>query len=272
VKWFGIIPSFLHLEKLVIPDSELLYKTDNMKIKNYTTLLILLLSFGACQKEEILSKPVDFSSASYQSLGTYDSSGKPSYLLPKDNISTGMLSHIRSTLTEKADLRTTNPQLLTTNADIAITQSSDVLITFVYQNTIYTNTLAFYTYPTNTPPTSGKDIKTITYIFPSAGIGTPLKAGDKVSIGRFEPGTSIGFVLLKGAWNPTTKTLDNKVEHYCSSDNLNPEVDLSLKKHAILTNYATDNKVLIGFENTNRSNDKCDHDFNDAVFYATMTP
>lgn len=264
-------PTFHLAEKLIIPAFELLHKTDVMKIKNYTALLILLLIAGACQKEETLSRPVDFSAATYQSLGTYDSTGKPNYLLPKDNISTGMFSHIRSTLGEKADLRETYPQLLTTNADISITQSSDVLITFVYQNTIYPNTLAFYTYPTNTPPVNGTDIKNITYIFPSAGTGTPLRPGDKVNIGRFEPGTSIGFVILRGAWNPTTKTLDNKVEHYCSTDALNPEIDQKLKKHAIITNYTTENKVLIGFENTNRTNDKCDHDFNDAVIYATLT-
>ncbi|MEP6596505.1 MAG: DUF4114 domain-containing protein, partial [Ginsengibacter sp.] len=192
-----------------------------------------------------------------------------------DAISSNMLSFINSILIEKSDLRTTHPELLSTSAiaDIAITQPSDVLITFVFEVTGNSpNALAFYTYPTNTPPASAKDIKTITYFFPSAGSGTKLAAGDKVKIGRFQPGTSIGFVLLKGAWNATTHTLDDNVIHFCSNDVLNPEVDPNLKKHAVLVNYAAENKVLIGFENTDRTSTQCDHDFNDIVIYATVTP
>ena len=97
-------------------------------------------------------------------------------------------------------------------------------------------------------------------------------AGDNVKIGRFAAGTSIGFVLLKNAWNTTTKTLDNDVVHFCSNDVLNPEVDPNLKKHAVLINYAAESKVLIGFENTDRTIATCDHDFNDIVIYATVTP
>ncbi|MCU7552823.1 DUF4114 domain-containing protein [Chitinophagaceae bacterium LB-8] len=245
-----------------------------MKINTYITLSIPLFLMSACQKDEVLSRPVDFSAASYQALGSYDSLGKPNYLLTRDKVSPDMIIYLKSTLTEKSDVRETHPELLTNNtpADIAITQSSDVFITFTYQNTVYANALAFYTYPTNTPPTTGKDIKSITYIFPNAGAGTPLKPGDKVNIGRFEPGTSIGFVVLKGAWNANTKTLDSKVEHFCSSDILNPEIDTKLKKHSVMLNYATENKTLICLENTDRTSDKCDNDFNDVVFYVTSTP
>ena len=245
-----------------------------MKIKKYTPLLALLLLVGACKKEDVLSRPVDFSASSYLSLGSFDSTGKPDYLLPKDIISSDMLTYIRSLLIEQTDLRTTSPNLLVNSADanITITQSSDVFITYVYQRTAYPNTLAFYTYPTGTPPKSSKDVKAITYVFPSAGTGTPLRAGDKVKIGRFEPGTSIGFVVLKGAWNTTTRTIDNKVEHFTSNDALNPEVDSKLKKHVVVVNYASENKSLFAFENTDRTSTKCDHDFNDVVFYATVTP
>jgi hypothetical protein len=245
-----------------------------MKIKTDIIFSILLYLLSACQKEVGFPDNGDSSSTSYQTLGTYDSTGKPNYLLPKDNISSGMITYVKSTLPEKSDLTKTMPELLTnsTIADIMITQSSDVLITFAFQNTIYANALAFYTYSTNIPPTSITDIKSITYIFPNAGAGTPLRSGDKVKIGRFEPGTSIGFVLMKGAWNPTTKTLDNTVEHYLSTDSLNPEPDPKLKRHTVIINYNAENKTLYGFENTNRASDKCDHDFNDVVFYATVTP
>jgi hypothetical protein len=247
-------------------------------MKKYLALftIIIIVALNACKKKEKapVTVPVQFPTTTYESLGTYDSEGKPSYLVSPDNISTNMKSFINGILIEKSDLRPRHPELLSTTAiaDVAITQPSDVFVTFVAQTTNSPNAIAFYTYSTKTPPVSPKDIKTITYFFPSAGLGTALKAGDKVKIGRFEAGTSIGFVLLKSAWDSTTHTLDNKVVHFCSNDVLNPEVDPALKKHAVLINYVAENKVLIGFENTDRTNSKCDHDFNDIVIYTTVTP
>jgi hypothetical protein len=246
-----------------------------MKLKTCQLLVISLLILSACKKDPpAVTKPVEFKETTYKSLGTYDTSGVPNYLLPKDTISPAMISYIKTNLPEKTDLRTTNPDLLTTKAiaDIAITQPSDVLITFVSQRTSITNAIAFYTYPTTTPPASAKDIREITYVFPNAGMNTKLQAGDKVKIGRFNAGTSVGFVLLRDGWDATSKTLNNQAVHFCSNDVLNPEVDPNLKKHAVLINYTAENKVLIGFENTDRTSPICDHDFNDVVIYATVTP
>lgn len=244
-----------------------------MKIVKLVLPFFVIIIADACKKEP-LTKPVEFPETTYETLASYDTLGRPSNLLPKDNISNEMLSYIENTLIERSDLRTTSPELLTTKAiaDLKITQSSDVFITFVSQVTNYRNTLGFYTYPTNNPPASAKDIRKITYVFPSVSLETPLKAGDKVKIGRFDVGTSIGFVLMRDSWDPVTKTINNKVVHFCSNDILNPEIDPNLKKHAVLINYPSENKMLIGFENTDRTEKKCDHDFNDVVIYATVTP
>jgi hypothetical protein len=241
-----------------------------MKSKNYTLLFALFLFFISCKKDPV-TKPVKFTSTTYQTLG-YDFNGKPNYLL-KDTISNSLLSYINTTLPEIEDLTVSHPELFKNSAiaDVAITQPSDVFITFVTQNGANKNSIAFYTYPTNNPPATAKDIAEITYVFPSAGNQTPLEAGDKVKIGRFDPGTSIGFVLMQNAWNSTTSELNNDAVHFCSNDVLNPEVDPKLKKHAVLIKYAPENKILIGFEDTNRTSPECDNDFNDVVVYATVT-
>jgi hypothetical protein len=245
-------------------------------MKKYIHLLVIIILLTSCKKDKGPgSVPVYFTSTTYQTLGTYNASGKPNYLLPPDPVSANMQTFINSILIEQSDLRTRHPELLSSSAiaDIAVTQPADVFVTFVSQVTQNSqNALAFYTYSTNKPPASPNDIKTITYFFPSAGSGSPLKAGDKVKLGRFQTGTSIGFVLMKNAWNSTTHSLDSNVVHFCSNDVLNPEVDPSLKKHAVLINYTAENKVLVGFENTDRSSNKCDHDFNDVIFYTTITP
>jgi len=238
---------------------------------------ILVLALISCKKEakkEPVTVPVEFTVTNYTALGTYDASGKPDNLLPRETVSPAILSFINSTLPNQQDLRKTNPDLLTTKAiaDIAITKQSDVFITFVTQGAGagFTNAFAFYTYPTSKPPASTADIKSIVYIFPNAGNGTPLQRGDKVKLGTFQPGTSIGFVILQKAWDATNHTLNNKAVHFCSNDVLNPEVDPALKKHAVLINYAPENKVLIGFEDVDRTEAICDHDFNDVVFYCTV--
>ena len=246
-----------------------------MKTKIYTSLFIFLLAVSACEKktDEPLTRPVEFPETAYEPLGTYDDSGKPNYLLTPDPISSDLLSFINSSLPEKEDLRSTHPELLNSSAigDIVITKQSEVFITFVSQGTAYANTFVYYTYPTNQPPASPKDITKINYVFPNAGSGTPLQTGDKVKIGNFNAGTSIGFAILVDAWKPATKSINNKAVHFLSNDVLNPEVDPKLKKHAVLINYPSENKVLIGFEDIDRTSSDCDHDFNDVVVYATVT-
>ena len=243
-------------------------------IKNTPFLVIILLMAMSCRKQPVVTKVVKFDSTTYQTLGTFDANGKPNYLTTPDVVSQDLVAFAESTLPEKADLTKTHPELLTTKAiaDIKITQSSDVFITFMSQGANDKNAFAFYTYPTGQSPTSTKDIKTITYVFPSAGKVTPLNQGDKVKIGRFEAGTSIGFVLLQNAWDPAHTKINENVVHFCSNDILNPEVDPNLKKHAVLVDYPAENKVLIGFEDTNWTFPECDNDFNDLVVYCTVTP
>ena len=242
------------------------------------TLVFVAVLLCSCQKELSFEAPVSTEAepteTKYLSLGTWDEWGKPNYLLAKDVISTSLNSFISSTLPERSDLASSHPELLSSavTADIAINQSSDVYITYIFQGAGMTNTIAFYTYPTNKPPLKPTDLKTITYIFPNAGNGSTLVAGDKVKIGRFNAGTSIGFVLLQGGWNTTAKELENKVVHFYSTDILNPEPDPSLKKHVVSIKYAPENKALIGFEDLDRTRGDCDHDFNDVMFYVTVTP
>ena len=243
------------------------------------TVCIGMFLFMSCKKEVAepegpATKPVSFSASAYENACSWDSTGKPDCLLARDNISHALLGFATGTLQEGKDLRYTHPELLSSTAigDIQITQSSDVFITFLIQGTSQKNAFAYYTFPTSQPPKSAADIKKITYVFPSVGFGTPLQPGDKVQIGRFDPGTSIGFVLLQDAWDPFTRKPNNEAVHFCTNDVLNPETNPQLKKHAVLVNYAAENKVLIGFDDANRTTALCDHDFNDVILYATIKP
>lgn len=242
-----------------------------MNLKKFLLPGISVLLLYSCKKDEV-TKPIKFTSTKYETVG-YNASGKPNFLL-KDTISSNLLSFIHTMLPDGPNLTISHPELFLTSAiaDIKITQKSNVYITFVTENTSLTNSIAFYTYKSNQPPLSAKDIKLITYVFPSAGSQTPLVPGDKIKLGTFEPGNSIGFVLMKNAWNPSKGTLNNEAVHFCSNDPLNPEVDPKLKKHAVLIDYVPENKVIVGFEDTNRTSPTCDNDFNDVTFYVAVSP
>lgn len=247
-----------------------------MKTTNTLLALSLALTLFSCKKEAStkapVTKPVYFPETEYKVLAPYDSTtGVPSNL-EHETVSADMLAFIKKNLPEQKDLRETNSALLNSNTsmDFRITEKSKVSLTFVSEVTRFRNAIAFYTYPTTNPPASPKDIKTITYFLPSAGVGTKLKAGDKVTIGTFDAGTSIGLVLMKDSWQPASGALNNKVVHFCYNDVLNPEIDPNLKKHVVLLNYTPENKILIGFEDIDRTSSECDHDFNDVVLYASV--
>lgn len=244
-------------------------------MKKLTILLAVLTAATSCKKNITPStEPVYFTSTTYQTLGTYDTTGKPGYLENnRDVISSNLQTFMSNTLPEHADLAKSHPEFFSSSAigDIAVTEKSTVYLTYVSNGAALPNAFAFYTYQTNNPPKNPNDIKSITYAFPNVGFACPLKPGDKVKIGTFEPGISIGFVLMQSSWNSISKQLDNNAVHFCSNDVLNPETDPSKKRHAVIINYAPENKFLIGFEDLNRTDPYCDNDFNDVILYATIT-
>ncbi len=235
------------------------------KFLRITSVLLLLFWLASCKKDAA-------SGTRYTSLGSYNSAGLPSYLMTSDSISPQLSAFIDSLLPNGINLSLAHPELFdsTSSGDIAFSITSDVYMTFVSQASGLTNSIAFYTYPTNQPPASINDIKQITYIFPNAGYLTALTPGDKVKVGTFAAGTSIGFILLNNAWNTANGKLDNNAVHWATNDNLNAETNPSLKRHAVIIHYARENKLIIGFEDTDRSSGLSDNDFNDVVVYLTI--
>lgn len=213
-------------------------------------------------------------SATYEALGTYNSSGVPNYFEPgRDVITAEMLSFINASLPEGRPVPTYHPKYIVESAqtNLVITKTADVWMTFVHEGAGYKNILGFYTYPTENPPTSINDIETVKIAFPNAsfaGSGGGLYAGDKVNLGRFEPGTTIGFTLLANGWNGSiTSGL-----HQVYSDNvLNPESTTEKRSHSVLLWDEVNELFLVGFEDLNRDGNS-DDDFNDAMFYITANP
>lgn len=212
----------------------------------------------------------------YRFLGNFDSSGKPNYLETPDQIDQSLLADINASLPESAPVPSNNPAYLASgnSTDIQLDSLCDAWVTFVHEGAGYKNVLGFYTYSTNNPPASVSEIDTITIMFPNAsyaGSGGGLHSGDKVYLGRYPAGTSIGWVMLQDAWSSNSGVNFNKTRLFSEPD-FNPEANASLRQHNVTLYHQQRNLVLIGFEDITRDYNGCDNDFNDAIYYITTNP
>ncbi len=207
-------------------------------------------------------------------MGKYDVLGRPLYLeAQSDIISAAMLSAINTSLPETKNVAVTHPQYITDGAasNIVINQLADVYLTFTYEGAGYRNAMGWYKYKTGNPPKTIYDIDSIHFVFPNCslvGSGGGMWSGDKVNIGRFDAGYTIGLVLFADGWNGTAVNYYAGGAYFTDA-NLNPEVNPSLKRHTVLLQYQ--DKYLIGFEDMNREGGS-DNDFNDVIVYATSNP
>lgn len=214
----------------------------------------------------------------YNYLGTYDANGRPQYLQAQSgNVSARLLTYLNDAIPEFEDIKINHPEYLAQSAqqNINVVENGEVFITFVSEGASKLNAIAYYTYPTNNPPATENDIPNIKYIFPNTsayGSGGGLLTGDKVSLGTFTAGTSIGLILFSNAWNKSTKVVNNGSAKFYSEPKFNLESSSNLKDHMLLMYYKPDDLFVIGFEDVRRDDKECDHDFNDLVLYATSYP
>ncbi|MFW5758550.1 MAG: LruC domain-containing protein [Bacteroidota bacterium] len=211
--------------------------------------------------------------------------GYPYYLDEPDQVSQELLEDINASLPEGSELPATHPQYLSNAAEtnLVLIEDAEVWVTFVHEGAGYKNALGYYTYPTGNPPASKEDIEDMTIIFPNAsyyGSGGNLMTGDKVQLMYLDPetnlfdpvfpdGITIGWFLIANAFQ--FGSVDYGYYTHFSNSYLNVEEDPDLQKHNVLLYDEPRELMIIGFEDVRRD-ERSDEDFNDAVFYSTVTP
>ena len=210
-------------------------------------------------------------------LGSYDRQGVPSYLEPEPDVVTEeLLSFINASLPEGDPVPIAHPRYLAEDAEtnLVVEGTVDVWMTFVHEGAGYRNVLGYYTYPTGTEPEEVADLEVINIAFPNAsfaGSGGGLNTGDKVYLGRFEQGTTIGFALMANGWSWRRQEVTYGRHVVFSNNALNPESTEENRYHSVLLWDEKNELFLVGFEDLNRDGGS-DDDFNDAVFYITANP
>jgi LruC domain-containing protein len=208
-------------------------------------------------------------------LGTFQTNGVPNYLEPvNDIVNQQFLNDLNATLPESHPVPTYHPEYLanTVPDNLGLIELCDVWVTYITEGAGWMNSVGFFTFPTGQPPTSASAIDSIKIVFPNmsnAGSGGGLNPGNKVYIGRFPAGRSIGWVVFANGWNGSGVGEGNY--RIYSIPGLNPEPAANLKKHTLLLRDGGRQSILFSFEDWRRDQGS-DQDFNDGILYVKANP
>lgn len=212
------------------------------------------------------------SAKNFNTLGSWNYLGVPNYLIDREELSQDFIDVLNSLLPEKQPVPEYNPQYLENEAvtDIHITESAEVFVTFIHEGAGYKNSLGFFTYDTVSGPPNNVRDRDITIIFPNVSYensGGGLNSGDKVKIGTFEAGTSIGWVIIADGYSLSNSSVGSGKNTFYSVDYLNPE-DPNNNQHVVQIDF--EERVVFSFEDLPRTSG--DNDFNDAIFSVDSNP
>lgn len=221
-------------------------------------------------------------------LGSWNKQGKINYLWNKnDKISNDFLADINASLPENKKLSDTRPEYLNSKdeGNIELVKDAEVWITFIHEGASHKNAIGYYTHKNDNPPATSSQITDKTLIFPNvsyAGSGGTLVSGNRVQLLYLDPatdkyttvfpaGTTVAWFFTANGFNGSTESIGEGIETYYSDKRFNPEINPDKKKHNVVLKDNTRQLLLIGFEDVNREG-RSDEDFNDGVFYTTVTP
>ncbi|MBP6609766.1 MAG: LruC domain-containing protein [Paludibacter sp.] len=222
----------------------------------------------------------------YYVLGNWKTDGTPNYLInPDDKLNADFLADINASLPERIKLPVSHPEYLSTQDEgsIVLIEDAEVWVTFVHEGAGFLNTLGYYTHPNDLAPATAKDITDATIIFPNIslkGQGGNLSAGNKVQLLYLDPktqkystvfpaGTSVAWFIISNGYSGNK--IGNGYFKYYSDKRFNPEASADKKKHNVILKDEVRKLLVLGFEDLHREQNS-DEDFNDAVFYSTVSP
>lgn len=197
----------------------------------------------------------------------YDqSTGKPDNVVYIDSYPNDFFARIANALPESE----LNEAFITDDAGstIHLIEEGEVFVTFLHEGAGYLNSFGYFTFDASNPPATIHDVSE-TIVFPNLSY-PHLRQGDRVSLGTFPAGTSIGFFIAANGFSSSTGVKSSAVPYYYSLKHLNPESTDSLRQHMAALYDPYVDEVVLGFEDLPRT--WGDNDFNDAVFSVKTTP
>jgi WD40 repeat protein len=206
-----------------------------------------------------------------QALAAYDNQGVPQNLAPDEPVCATLLPQIFSTaLPEGQNAIVAHPEYFENDVlkEIFVQEDADVFLTFLHEGAGYRNTLGYYYYDINNPPSSVEELSKIV-IFPNAsasGSGGNLQPGNTMELlGSFDANTVIGFFLIADGWKNGTITDGRDIQYTIPAFNDYGDTQ------TIIFHDSACNSTVICFEDINVTSGG-DRDYNDAIFQIRTEP
>ncbi len=156
-----------------------------------------------------------------------------------------------------------------------------VKVAFLNEGAGYRNSLGYFIYQTDTPPTNIDEVEHV-LIFPNTskiGSGGDLASGDQIDLNiNMQPGQSIGFFINSNGWDGAYGYQKSNLtfgQPFYTLTNLNPTVGLGQRYHVVFVDTRSSGEngsgfLAYGFEDILTSGG--DQDFNDVIFSVEVDP
>lgn len=215
----------------------------------------------------------------WQYLDAYNANGVPNTLVDLSaQLPPTLISDVNKRLPAYQNIKYNDPKLITDNlgANIQLLDDAEISVAYVASEAGYQNSLGFFSFdPASMPKAvSALNTKILFPRLPSYSSGPLIKFGQAVNLGKFKAGTGVGFTLVSNGWTWSGNQVNpNQASNaiFQTIKELNPE-PAGLNAHNVLLSKPEDGIVILGFEDMNRSDPSCDHDFNDVVIAIKVTP
>jgi LruC domain-containing protein len=207
-----------------------------------------------------------------------------------------LTSKISFSLPEGRDIRLNSQGLVPDSDDktnLRFSATADVWVTFLSEGAGYRNSVGYFTYDPNNPPTSPAQVQE-KIIFVNASMPAPLDQASTTRqntayLGSFPAGTALGFFIISDGFSPTGRMVNGALTGgaketvstqrvFYTLRALNPEAGGSqnLNVHTVILRELSTARpdyqlMVIGFEDINREQGG-DHDFNDVVLGIHVNP
>jgi hypothetical protein len=189
--------------------------------------------------------------------------GVPDDVIPTETCPT-LMTAISLFLPETENARKNEPQLFVPEAKLSVitAEETPVYVVFVDEGAGWRNTLGYYAYPVDNPPSTVEELQKYV-VFPNVSLsdgGGGLDKGDMVQLGNapFPPNTVIGFYLVAQGWK-NGQMVEGAYTHYTD---LQFNLD-AIQQHVLFIENGCQDLVL-AFEDIRLP--KGDKDYNDIIF------
>jgi hypothetical protein len=215
------------------------------------------------------------SAGSFLTLGDWDDDGVPLYLDGTCSISESLIDAVEGRLDDRKDFRSQNVDVFAESAlqSLQLSAEATVSVCFLDDRTGWTNTLGFYSYSSDTPPSTPSELANMTVVYPNASStngGGKLAVGDRVELGTFDANSTVGFYLVAQGWHAQQVT-SGRYSHYTDEAFNGEGESAGQQQHALLYDE-TSGIVLLTWEDAALGKGQGKHDFNDVQVLISVDP